>query len=781
MFLTAIEYIETNKVPYIVLFNRNGKQREKLVISGFKPYFFVKKSSGVTNLKSIDGEFVERIFTNTPEDVLQERKMYDKTYESDVRFTTRYLIDCVPKIEKSNLRVQYTDIEMDPATNQIISIAVYDNYLQKCVVFVWREDLSLTQYDKTFSFPSGYSFKATIHTYNSKTKMLDAYIRFVQNTDCDILTGWYSTSFDFKHIIQQINSAGLRASDLSPLHKAYVIGEKINKLEGNIKISGRILWDMLKAYASLQPARLPDYSLEAVAQKELGEGKHKRTMSFTELWKKSIDELIEYNCKDSILVLRIDKKRKLLEYYDELRRFVGCEFHSLWFETLLWDVYILRKLHGIMVLPTKQKITIPPYKGARIFQPAVKGIHNNILLIDLQRLYPSIIITYNMSPETLVVGEPHDPTKHYILPNGVAFKKEPIGLLPKILLELVETREKLQAKMKEYPYGSDEYETYYNQQFTAKILMNALYGAMGYFNFRLATPEIASSVTFVGRNILDFVRSKLEELGYKILAGHTDSIFYFGRTSTPLRLVEEMSNNVDYINNILDKFVKDFAGGTINYIKIEPKKIYESLIISEKKTEKQKHLTAKSRYAGLLVWVEGEYINPKSEKALDIVGYEQKRSDSSEFSRDLQKKILRSLLTGKSEQDLKVYIQESINSISNNSLEYLGIPSGLGQKLESYKVDNPHRRGSFYSNKYLGTSFNLGDKPKLVYISRTGKYPKTDVICFNRDEDVPIDFELDVKTMIEKCVIATLEHLLDAAGINIEDLLYGSSKLEEWF
>ena len=51
----------------------------------------------------------------------------------------------------------------------------------------------------------------------------------------------------------------------------------------------------------------------------------------------------------------------------------------------------------------------------------------------------------------------------------------------------------------------------------------------------------------------------------------------------------------------------------------------------------------------------------------------------------------------------------------------------------------------------------------------------------SRDEDVPPDFKLDVKTMIEKCVIAPLEHVLDAAGISISDLLYGSSKLEEWF
>ena len=74
-----------------------------------------------------------------------------------------------------------------------------------------------------------------------------------------------------------------------------------------------------------------------------------------------------------------------------------------------------------------------------------------------------------------------------------------------------------------------------------------------------------------------------------------------------------------------------------------------------------------------------------------------------------------------------------------------------------------------------------GDVKAVKQVLKDWHYPKTDVVCFNRDEDMPIDFELDVKTMIEKCVIAPLEHVLDAAGINIEDLLYGSSKLEEWF
>jgi DNA polymerase I len=437
--LVTIDYLEVNRKPHLVIFNRKDKQRERIVVSDFQPYFYVPYLGSNTGsplskvYKTISGEDVVKVFTPTPEDVLQARKMYEKTFEADVHFTTRYLIDCIPSIEKSDLRIQYTDIEKDPKSNQITAISVYDTYLSKCMAFTWRADLQPSRVDKEYSFPSGYTFKAEIHLHNSRVNMLSDYIRFVKDTDPDILTGWYFIKYDAKELIQEINSVGLKAGGLSPINRAYVIGNEVGRFDQNIAIKGRVLWDMLKAYKFLQPSRLPDSSLEAIAQKELGEGKVKRTMNFTEMWLKDIEHLIEYNCKDSVLVYRIDQKKKILDYFDELRRYVGCEWDSLFYETLLWDVYILRKMHNKLALPTKIKIKVEGFKGADVFQPSSKGIHKNIILIDMKSLYPSIIITFNMSPETLVKGRPANPETDYILPNGIAFLKEPRGLLPTIL------------------------------------------------------------------------------------------------------------------------------------------------------------------------------------------------------------------------------------------------------------------------------------------------------------------------------------------------------------
>jgi DNA polymerase elongation subunit (family B) len=760
----------------LALFVRNGKQREMHIVKDFKPYFYVPSLELGEGFQAIDGMLVKKIYTKLPQDVEHERRDYDKHWEADVHFSTRYLIDCVPHIEKSELRVQYTDIEKDPASNRIISISVYDNYLQKCIAFAWREDLSESRKDTVYTFPSGYKFNASIHLYNSRVKMLQNYINFVKDTDPDILTGWFFVKYDAKELIQEINSVGLKASDLSPLHRAYIIGEEVSKIESNIAIKGRVLWDMLHAYSALQPGRLPDYSLESVAQKELGEGKHAHK-PFSELWS-DIEELVNYNCKDAVLVYRIDQKRHLLEYFDTLRRFVGCEWNSLFHETLLWDTYILRKLHNTLVLPSKNRRKSERFKGARVLQPISKGIHRNIILIDLKSLYPSIIITFNMSPETLVKN--NDYNNCYKLPNGIAFKKGKIGIVPEVLLELMKLRVEFKTEMKKYPFGVSEYESLYQQQEAIKILLNALYGALAYENFRLVTPEIASAIPYVGRHVLEFIVKEVQDLGFKVLYGDTDSIFICANSDVPKESVRQMLSICEHLNASLPKFAKDFGNADNCTIRIEPKKIYKSLMISEKKSGEV--ATAKKRYGGIIMWANNEYIDMNSEKALEIMGFESKRSDSSAFSRELQKKVIRMLLEGKSKTDLKLYIEGCINSISGKDIdyEYVGIPKGLSQSLESYKTDNPHRRAALYSNKYLGMKFGIADKPKILYVRATGKYPRTDVVAFSSNEDLPSDFKMDVDTMIDKSIRMKIEHILDAANLDFNEILHPSSKLSEF-
>lgn len=787
MKLVTLEYSQTGNKPHLILFLRNGNTRETVKVDDFKPYFYVpyrehpESVTGVTppdHYKGLMNEDIAKIELEIPDDVKSAREGYSRTWEDDVKFKTRYLIDRVPKIEPCKLRVQYTDIESCIETGQTISIAVYDNYLEKCVTFVWRKDLTSGKMEKEYSFPNGYVFKATIYKFQTERQMYEAYAKFVQATDPDILTGWYFLDFDMKEIINRMQLLGVGSGKLSSLGKCYLKKDNhMGKLKETPVCQGRIPWDMLQAYADIQPTKLADASLEAVSQKELGEGKHQHELSITDMWNQNISELVEYNCKDSVLVYRIDKKCHTLDYYDALRTFTGCGWENLYSNSQMWDIYLLRKVNTKCALPSKRGQNIPRIPGAEVFTPT-KGIHEWVCLLDLKSLYPSIIITFNMSPETLVRGQPEPGRKVYRLKNGVSFYAEPKGLLPTVLLELLAKRNEYKKEMGKYKFGSAEYDVYFNLQTAVKVHMNALYGAMLFSGFRLATREVGESITFCGRNIIMWIRQEVQNLGFKVLYGDTDSVFFFAHKKNLKDIVPEFTQVTEHLNNNLPLKVEDLGGSQeASVIKIEPKKVYSKIFMTLKKSSKKgKEEAAKKRYAGRAVWEGGKEIDEP-----DIMGFEVRRANSSAMSRELQKKCLKVLIGYEPYDKLRGYIVEAEKMLKSEDPEWelVGVPQGI-EDLDSYATEGPYVRGCKYANEFFGTNFKAGDKPKLIYVCQApAGYPQTDVICY-RDKP-PKGFKIDTKVMFEKSIESKLESVFETAGINVQEVLHGTSSLDKFW
>ncbi len=786
--LCTLEQVTVGKKPYIILFSRQGLTRTKTVIDNFQPYFYIPETEypylthkPIEKYPALLGESTSKFYVQTPEDVKELRRQFSKTWEGDVRYHLRYLIDEVPKIDKVNLRSHYTDIETNEK-EEIVSIAVFDSYLNKVVCFAWREDLKPEKLETAYTFPSGYQFKASIYLYSNKIEMLQNYVKFVRSTEPDVLTGWYFIDFDMKEIIRELNSTqGLSSSWLSPIGKCYVSRKDFGHDKEDVVCKGRVVWDMLIAYKTLQPTGLPDSSLEAISQKELGEGKKPLEHHVFWYWHNDFNTMIEYCCKDAVLVHRIDKKCHVLDYYDTMRRWTGCGWDNLFSDTQMWDIYLLRKVHGKQVLPTKVSKIIPKIKGAEVFE-TTKGIHKWICLLDLKSLYPSIIITFNLSPETLFNKNEHINTpvnNCYNLSNGISFKKQPMGLLPSVLLEMKQERAKYQAEMAKYPFGTVEYNVYFNLQTAIKVFMNALYGSMLYKNFRISSREIGESVTYCGREIIKWIRKRLEELGFKILAGDTDSVFYFSQKDNLPEIIKELENVVAILNADLPKKIEELGNAQDNcQIKIEAKKIYEHLLLAKKKSKKTEG-GAKKRYAGRVRFAEGKEVDQ-----LDVMGFEVRRSNNSRLTVELQKKVFRCLLGFESRENLKVYIQEARKILSNPNpdYEYVGIPQGIGTDLESYKTSNPWIKGVLFANEFLGLKFGIGDKPKLIYVSGLPKeYPKTETLCFRNNLDITgKGFILDTNKMFEKTVVMKLESLFDAADINLEEILFGQKSLNQF-
>lgn len=154
---------------------------------------------------------------------------------------------------------------------------------------------------------------------------------------------------------------------------------------------------------------------------------------------------------------------------------------------------------------------------------------------------------------------------------------------------------------------------------------------------------------------------------------------------------------------------------------------------------------------------------------IEVRGFDIRRSDCSKVTKKVMNTILEMILNDKNKETIKRYINKEIKKIENKEYTYeeLGIPKGISKDFSKYKVVNPTIRGAKYSSRHLNLTFEVGDKPKFLYIkSVPTKYAHTNVICFFNNEDIPKGFEIDYDLMIDKIIRMKLEKLLEAIGIN---------------
>ncbi|MDY6775215.1 MAG: DNA polymerase domain-containing protein [Halobacteria archaeon] len=175
----------------------------------------------------------------------------------------------------------------------------------------------------------------------------------------------------------------------------------------------------------------------------------------------------------------------------------------------------------------------------------------------------------------------------------------------------------------------------------------------------------------------------------------------------------------------------------------------------------------KKRYAGHLIWNEGKEVDE-----IDITGFEYKRSDVAQVTKDVQEEVIRRIVTGEEFDSVAEYLRDVIDEFKEGdfSYDYIGIPGGIGQKLDAYDTDTAQVKGAKYANEHLGTNFTSGSKPKRLYIKRVKpsddgqQYPPTEVVCFEYEEQIPDEFVVDWDKMLQKTLEEPISRILEALG-----------------
>ncbi len=794
----VIDSLNGKKQPIIYIWDRNGRERVLKVIRDFQPYFYIPKneveiakSMGLkvdeNNIyKDCFGEEVVKVFADLPTDVPKLREKFSRTWEADVLFVNRYLIDrWEEEKEKKEWRICFLDIECDDSsfpnykspTNSICSIAFYDNYKNRFGIFVWHSDIINNYVEEKEIEELGIKIK--IFYFKSEVEMLNNFFEFVKDLDFDILTGWNVSRFDFPYLIKRAEKIGANYKLLSPLNDV-----SVNDY-GDVRIRGRAVLDLLEIYKMIIGER-KSYSLSYISKIELGKGKlfeeeaHRKVGL---MWRTNLLNLIKYNVNDVLLCVELDRKLKLIDFMDERRRIIGCTWDSLFSSNKAIDILLLRwGKENKIVFPTKKegKKNVS-FQGAIVFSPKM-GLYKNVMGFDFKSLYPSIIQTFNISPEVIREGESENSGKSMIMFDGIELydslgnverKKVWIdvskeGIIPQLFKKLFELRKHYKSLRDKYEKGSKEWEVYDRKQSVTKYLINAIYGVMSFEGFRFYNPTACSIVTYVGRMLLSLVKELAEKEGFEVLYGDTDSVFVY-KNGCELKEYLEFGERVN--NNLKNIIMSKFPALTNYYFVLEPKNFYSSIFFTK----------VKKRYVGKVVWSEGKYL---SSPIIEIVGFEVKRSDTSDFTENLQSNIFKIILDEENLEKARIkifdYIGEEIRKVREGrySYEIIAIPKGIRKEFNRYKANSPWLRGVLYSNKHLQTNFQPGDKVKLLWIKRVkGKYPPTDVIAFVDGLYIPDEFEVDWDKMLEVNVYYKIRNLFEDFGWNWRDLIVGQSNL----
>ncbi|MDD1694043.1 MAG: DNA-directed DNA polymerase [Methanoregula sp.] len=792
--INQVEYSNSPEGPVIHIFGRDPQGKAvRLDVTGFKPYFYVPSDQAEsvpippqatletgTSFRSIRNEPLRRLYTNRPGDVRDVRERY-RHFEADIPFATRFMIDTglTGGVSAPQETVDYHDITAaevdapartcimdiecedergfpDPQRDKITCITCYDSFDEDYTTFVLAGTgmpAEIAQKENEGGLANGCFRKGThtICTYADEVVMLRAFATYLVARDPDVLSGWNFVDFDMPYITGRMEKLGLRPDSLARIP---------GQTERNA-LRGRALFDLLSAYKKMHLSLKESYRLDAIAMEELGEQKVRYTGTISDLWKKQPALLVEYNFKDVELCVGINRKDNIIGFYREIARYVGCPLDRTLNSSNVIDVYVLRKAFGKYVLPSKGFANAEEFEGATVFEPS-KGVRENVVVLDLKSLYPMAMMTINASMET------KDPEGELRAPNGIRFRKQPDGLTRSIISELLNERDEKKALRNTFAFGSPQYVMYDMQQNVLKVIMNTYYGVSGYTRFRLFDREIGSAVTSVGRAIIEHTRRTIEEQGYKVIYGDTDSCMVQLPPLDREKTIELARSIEKTLNGSYSVFAKNELNADVHFFSIKFEKIYARFFQAGKK----------KRYAGSLVWKEGKDVHET-----DIVGFEIKRSDTPQITKIVQMTVMEQILDGKGYPEIKAFLGDVIKKYraGKYTLDEIGIPGGIGKALDDYDNDDAQVRGAKYANEYLHTEFGKGSKPKRVYIRTvTSKYPKTDVLCFEYADQVPPEFVVDLELMLDKTIKQPISRIIEALGWNWNDVDPSRTTLAQW-
>jgi DNA polymerase I len=433
----------------------------------------------------------------------------------------------------------------------------------------------------------------------------------------DVVAAWYGDGFDFPVIRARTLKVGLS------------IQFEYWRFVDHLRV-----YELLNKNVAETGDEKSSLALNSVCQAVLGKGKHDFDASKTyQAWESGGAErerMFAYCRQDTKLLKELEDKTGYLKTFGTM-----CAACRLFMETYSLKSSI--QMDGFMLrLGRESNYHFPStfgftplneltYKGAWVMSPKLHGIIPNVHVADFSSLYPSIMISWNMSPETVnheaPINGPIPPNSCRAPGTGVVFRTDVEGLLPKALNVLLGMRKEWADKKSQCVPGTPEFQAADRWSMAYKVLANSFYGVVGSTNSRYHDRRIAESVTQTGAWLNQTTVFEAEKVGIMAFYGDTDS-FFANQVSK-----DRFANFVEWCNvELYPRLLKE-RGCTINRVKLAYEKEFAALI-----------LLAAKKYFGFYQHYKGKPATAKSKP--EVKGMEYRRGDSIAIAREMQGRVI---------------------------------------------------------------------------------------------------------------------------------------------
>ncbi len=579
-----IDYVTFEDKPVIRLFSKDGDKNIVLLDDTFEPYLYVvsddldecigeieenvdavRVEKVIKKDFQIETEFLKVTFKHPQDlaknrDSLRDLESVIQIREFDIPFYRRYLMDrdVIPMTEVVaigeevdsflNLDSKKQDLTIIRLTEELKRVKEYP---QKFRILSFdlevrnphgmpnseEDEIIMIGVASNFGVNQVISTKTNskdrddfVNQVASEREMIQEFVRIIKQNNVDIIVGYNSDNFDFPYLKDRAKllgvdlDIGMDESEVKYIRRGYA---NAASLKGLIHVD---LYLVMRRYMTLER-----YTLERVYYELFGEEKidvpGEKIWEFWDNGGEELDKLFDYSLDDVISTLKIAEQTLPLNL--ELTRIIGQPLFDVsrmatgqqaeWF--LVKQAYFDEE-----VVPNKQgsnfadRANAEDNEGGYVKQPET-GLHENLVQFDFRSLYPSIIISKNISPDVMYLGEVDNEDDYNISPeHGIKFKKSPQGFIPSVIDKILQERFRIKREMKASD-NPQEKKALDVQQQAIKRLANTMYGIYGFPRFRWYSFECAKAITSWGRQYIKSSIKKAEEFGFYTIYADTDGFY----------------------------------------------------------------------------------------------------------------------------------------------------------------------------------------------------------------------------------------------------------------